>query len=253
MKKLFNVTIGGYYLCSIVLGIAMALTIGLTACDMWDYGWDQYAEAQESVQDKYPDGGFVRWDPVDLSTHAINYDFDIFYPIGDKDTETAYVELKKRQNRLDELWYYVPLSDLWSSTRVYERRYDYSLQYGEYCLAVVGIVTVLLSVLIMEGKSANKVWRQKMLQAFGIAMGIVLIDVAWRCAWYTAFGGISTLTLLLPIAFLVMPALILKKTRSPKKAKVTAEVSDPNLGREIIIPHSNIDNPNEQYTTASNH
>ena len=65
----------------------------------------------------------------------------------------------------------------------------------------------------MEGKSANKVWRQKMLQAFGIAIFIVLVDMARRCAWYRVYSGTlaSLVTLLLPVASLVVPLIILKK------------------------------------------
>lgn len=64
------------------------------------------------------------------------------------------------------------LADLWDATKIYYRNGsdDYYIQYGEFYLIAVAGMALVLSVLLMEGKSANKVWRQKMLQAFGIAI-----------------------------------------------------------------------------------
>lgn len=235
MKRLFNATVGGYYLCSIVLGIAMALTVGLAACDMWDYGVEQYCLAENIARMEYPDGGFTDWydAPVDSETYSVNYDEGVFYLKGSGPTEAAWVKLSRRFNRLTKLSHYLPMEDLWYRMNVH-REWGYD-QYGEYLLATVAIMTVMLSVIIMEGKAANKAWRQKMLQAFGIAAFIVLIDIAYHCARDRVhYGELSTVELLMPVAFLLIPALILKKTRSPKKE---AEVRNPNEAKKIVVPH----------------
>ncbi len=135
----------------------------------------------------------------------------------------------------------MPLADLWDATEVYYRNGsdDYYIQYGEFYLIAVAGMTLVLSVLLMEGKLANKVWRQKMLQAFGIAIFIVLVDMARRCAWYRVYRGTlaSPVALLLPVAFLVVPLIILKKTRQPKKVKAEAESVNPDQPKEIGVPH----------------
>lgn len=240
MKKLFNVTVGGYYLCSLVLGIMMALTIGMIACDMWDYGFSQYLVAEKTVTREYPDGGFTMHNAVDVERYSIDYDTEIFYPKGDVQTKTAWTELKRRYDNLWETERYLPMADLWDATNVYYKygMDGYFIQYGEFCLITVAVITLVLSVLIMEGKSANKVWRQKMLQAFGIAIFIVLIDMARRCAWYRVYSRTSAtpITMLLPVVFLIIPLIILKKTRQPNRVKEEAGAVNPNVHKEIVIP-----------------
>lgn len=269
MKKLFNVTVGGLYLCSVVLGIAMALTIGMVACDTWDYKYNQYKVMERSVRREYPDGGFTEGHAVFMDTHSINYDVGVFYPKDDEETETAWATLKRRYDRLWKVRHCLPMAELWELTDVY-RRYGndgYYLQYGEFCLAIVSGITVVLSVLMMEGKSSNKSWRQKMLQAFGVAMFVVLIDTARYCAEYKVYSRmpVSTVVLLLPVAFLVIPLIILKKTWLPKEARLTmgakavegtrklkARLMRNGVGsagagvpmEEIVVPHGVLDDSN---------
>lgn len=53
MKKLFNVTIGGYYLCSMVLGFAMAVTVCMVVCDTWNYAYSRVMILEDVVREEY--------------------------------------------------------------------------------------------------------------------------------------------------------------------------------------------------------
>ena len=205
-KKLFNVTVGGYYICSIVLGIAMALTISMILCDVWDGEYEQYKFEERTVQQQYPDGKFFLE--------------GIMYPSDDADTRVAWLALQKKRDSLMERRTYIPMVDLWSDMQVYSHYSDYSRNYGAFCLTAMAVITVILSVAIMEGKSANKAWRQKMLQAGGCSMLIIFLDLAFRYAIERSYGNMSTFVALVPVVLLVIPLFILKKTRQEKKGYV---------------------------------
>ena len=182
-KRFFNVTIGGYYVVSIILGIAMALTVSLAACDLWFHAYESHKMAGEllTIQD-------------------------------DLEVSKMYVPM------------YSIVRELYSMPGT-AFDWEYLENYIPIFLMVSAVAVVFLSVMIMEGKSANKAWRQKMLQAGAITMLIILFVVAGQCVEKRMFGkwsymysmrvynNITTWHILAPIVLLIIPLFILKKTR----------------------------------------
>lgn len=209
MKKLFNVTIGGYYLCSMVLGFAMAVTVCMAVCDTWNYAYSRVMILEDVVREEY--GG----------RYAFSREGSVIKagPISEE-AEVAWSKVESKSDFLDDIWLYMPTESLYDALYV-----GHGHTYVPIVLVLSGAVTVLLSVLIMEGKSANKAWRQKMHQASGWGMLIVLSNLAYWYAVRRVYGDLSTLTVLIPLMLLVVPLLILKKTRQLK----------PTQGLDLIV------------------
>lgn len=222
-KIVFNAKLWGYYVVSIVLGIAMALTVSMMACDLWNFAFERYVVVEDELESQYGSR---------YGTEHTNQ--------GRLAWEEADAELDK----LDRLWTYVPLN--WLGNELYSvpgtaYKSEYSDNYVPLAMAVSAMVTVLLSVLLMEGKSANKAWRQKMLQAVAIAALILLSSIAWQCAeWRTCgkwssypsmrkYGVITTWHVLTPIVLMIIPLIGLKKTRLRKENEDAKR-----LNREVI-------------------
>ena len=183
-KRFFNATVGGYYVVSVILGIAMALTVCLMVMDVWDYALD-ISRAENSLA-TLKDGGF-----------AITSEW------------------------LNEAWLYLPMTGLYGM--LYGSEYSstgsylFSYNYAPVILMVSAISVVFLSVMIMEGKAANKAWRQKMCQAGGWGLLIILMDLAFWYAGRRIYGSIPAVVVLVPAVLLIIPFLILKKTRIRKE------------------------------------
>jgi len=112
---------------------------------------------------------------------------------------------------LEWSWIVVPLNDLGDELVWWEHDILYS--YVPFVMLASAITTIMLSIMIMEGKSANKAWRQKMTQASAIAALIILGSIAYQCAKWRAYGDLATWTVMVPIVLLIVPLLVLKKTR----------------------------------------
>lgn len=195
-KKIFNATIGGYYVVSIILGIAIALTVGMMVMDAWDYALD-IGRSKDSLATLK---GGLAWDEF-----------------------------------LDEAWLYLPMTGLYGMLYGGEYsdtgRYLYGYNYAPVVLMVSAVVVVFLSVMIMEGKSANKAWRQKMHQACGWGLLIILMDLAFWYARRRMYGSIPTGVVLVPVILLIIPFLVLKKTRIRKEG---AEKQSGKIPKETI-------------------
>jgi len=196
-KKLFNVTVGGYYLVSLILGAAIALTIGTVTCNAWLSRSDQIWRMRDAIEERYP-----------LGSELSPYD------------SYEYKKIDEADEALNDMWPYLPMANLYDMMYDVEAKRDN----GAICMAVSVLVSVILSVMIMEGKAVNRAWRQKMLQAIGIGMLIVLLSLTWRYAWLRSYGEMSTLTVLVPVVLMIVPLVMLKKTRVRKETRtVVAE------------------------------
>lgn len=203
-KRFFNVTIGGYYVVSVILGIAMALTVGMMVMDAWSYALDCNGALHSRILEEYG----LPSNSNSLSGLSAT-----------EETDAAWAVYESRDEFLDEVWSYLPMTGLYGL--LYESNKLGAHNYAPVVLTVSAIVTVFLSVMIMEGKSANKAWRQKMHQACGWWLLILLMDLA---AWYARrrmFGWIPTGVVLVPVVLLIIPILILKKTRIRGEKPVT--------------------------------
>lgn len=201
-KKIFNVTIGGYYVVSIVLGIAMALTVCLMALDVWSYAYDRTGVLYNAVWEKY-DGDYR------------NNNTTLKQAFAGPSAQAAWAKVDSQYDFLEMAWLYMPMQRLFDDLYVLRIHGD-SYSYLPMLLMASGVVTVFLSVVIMEGKSANKAWRQKMHQAFGWGTLIILLNLAYWYARRRMYGDIPTGVVLVPIVLLAVPLLILKKTRQVK-------------------------------------
>lgn len=193
-KKIFNVTLWGYYLVSIVLGIAMALTVSMMACDLWNFCFGRQIEMEEELELQYRRYG------AELTAEE----------------KAIWEEADIKSGKIENLWVFVPLNDVGNELSVWE--YGSIHSYAPLVMMVSATVTIVLSVMIMEGKSANKAWRQKMIQAGAIAALIILMSVAYQCAEWRALGDLATWTVMVPTVLLIIPLLVLKKTRVRKEA-----------------------------------
>lgn len=208
-KKIFNATVGGYYLVSIVLGVMMALTISMTTADLWYHAYEHHRVMEAELTNQYGDR-YKNW------------------------TEEKAQAWKEADAKLDQLYIlrtYVPMIQVseelyyMPGTGVDRRYYE---NYIPIFLMISAVLTVCLSVLVMEGRSANKAWRQKMLQAVSLAALLVLGVLAWQCAehrmlgkWGTyvgmrLYGSITTWHVLAPIILMIIPLIGLKKLKLRK-------------------------------------
>lgn len=214
-KRFFNATVGGYYVVSIILGIAMALTVSMTACDLWFHAYEGHKIIEEQLTWQYGERSSVRTDQTEQREKAL-----------------AWKEMDAESDNLEMFRMYVPLYSI--GYELYSMpgtafRWEYFENYIPIFLMILSVIVVFLSVTIMEGKSANKAWRQKMLQATAIALLIILLTVAWQCVegrmygkWSYFYGmryysDITTWSILIPIILLIIPFLVLKKTRMRKE------------------------------------
>lgn len=207
-KRFFNVTIGGYYVVSIILGIAMALTVCLMALDAWSYAFDRTCVLRRAAWEEY-DGDY-RNNTTRLSQAVDN-----------AEARAVWEELDSQHDLLDVAWLYMPMQRLYDELYVMRPIGKSDFSYLPMLLMASAVVVVFLSVIIMEGKSANKAWRQKMHQAIGWGVLIILLDLAYWYARRRMFGSIPTGVVLVPVVLLIIPALVLKKTRIRKEKPQT--------------------------------
>lgn len=190
-KRIFNVTVGGYYVVSVVLGLLMALAIGLTLCCVWfDQLYRLYSlpVAEELVYEK-------------------EIDIELLQTVQ-QDTE-----LKRKRQTLDEVWSCLPMTDLWDSAYVSGGIGEEGRNFGPVLMVVAAIATILLSIMIMEGKSANKAWRQKMFQAMSFAALFLLLTLVTKYTILRTYGELSTIIVMTPVILLIWPIFSLCKIR----------------------------------------
>ncbi len=87
--------------------------------------------------------------------------------------------------------------------------------------ATIAMLIVALAVMMIDGKGTNSVWRTKVLQATGIAGVLVCAELAYSYSFWVHYQQMSPMAILVPVVLLVIPLLILKKTRQPKATNVT--------------------------------
>lgn len=180
---------------SVLLGIMIALTISMATCDVWTSRMEQIWRLKDTMRERYP-----------LESRLDVYDL------------YEYKRVDEIDKALDDTWPYLPMA------RLYDVMFDVKKgqNNGSICMVVAAIVSVVLSVMIMEGKSANKAWRQKMLQAIGIGALIVLASMTGQYAWLRSYGEMSTPVVLIPVILMTVPLVMLKKTRVRKEARTVA-------------------------------
>lgn len=221
-KKIFNVTIGGYYVVSIVLGIAMALTVAMLACDVWNYAWDRFDDKLEDFLDENPE---VLWAATPTMQPS------------DVVLRRKSMALREQEDCLWNVWIHLPMYRL-GNALYYDIGFSSSYRhhihsYVPLVLVASAIVVVWLSIQIMMGRSANKAWKQKMLQAVGFAMLILLLQLAFQYACLRSAGDVSTVTVLIPVGLLVAPLLVLKKTRQVKPGVTTKETGKTEMAEAV--------------------
>lgn len=215
-KKMFNATIGGYYLVSIILGIVMMFTVSLMLCDLWDYLYDSYYESRELAMEQYG----ATWT-------------ESGYVITDSDAEAQAVQkdLNDRDTALESAWSFLPMTKLWNMMYVPGKNGLSGRNYGPVWMTVFAVITVIFAVMIMEGKSMNKAWRLKMIQAVSIAATLLLFSSALKCAQMRSYGRSSTVDMVVPVILLIIPLIVLRKTQLSKTS------NDPKITK---VPESEI-------------
>ncbi len=171
MKKLFNVSIGGYYLCSMVLGTLLFVIMLLLPHDM-------------------------------------NY---WFYYHSKGTFERAMVA-----NRIEK---FLP------SVYLYNWLFIDGDSYSSMVVALCSIMAVMIAVAMIDGRGTSKVWRTKILQSVGCVGLLICIEMAFQYAIAHMYDQMSPLMLFVPVVLMIVPLLILKKTRQLK----------PTQGLDLIV------------------
>lgn len=125
---------------------------------------------------------------------------------------------------LNSIWVYIPMESLGDALTWYEPRpYDMLLSYVPHVFAATGVLSVVLFVVVMESNKAKRVWRTKLLQAFAIALFLMLGCVIVQVVERRFYGESTTLLLFMPVLAISVPLFILAKTRLSKKDAVATE------------------------------